>query len=103
MSLRATQISLLTLNLLSNLSAVAVVLIAWTDQRLLSWLGFACLLGATLLSRLTPLLYMVGIVAGPGLLAFALSGNRLAGLTTSIVVTLAFYVFTWQARSHASE
>lgn len=101
MSLRAAQISLFTLNTLSIGSALAVVVVAWGDQRNLSWLGIACLLATTLLIRLTPLFYMAGIVTGPGLFAFLLSDSLLAGLSTASLVTLTFYAFTWQARSRA--
>ena len=98
MSFRATQYSLFILNSAATLAAVATVLIAWNGDRTVAWLGIGSLVCATLLARASPLFYMVGVVAGPGLLAYALSDSRLTGALASVVVTLAFYLLTWQAR-----
>ena len=100
MSLKLAQISLLVLNILSTFAAVATVAISWNDNRTLAWFGIGALAAATVLGRLTPLFYMAGIIGGPGLLAYAMSGRGVAGLVASLVVTMAFYLFTWQARTH---
>jgi hypothetical protein len=98
MGLRGTQYSLFILNAAATLAAVATILIAWNGDRRVAWLGIGSLICATLLARASPLFYMVGVVTGPGLLAYAMTDSRLAGALASIVVTLAFYLFTWQAR-----
>jgi hypothetical protein len=92
---------LFVLNTVSTLAAIATTAITWDDNRTLAWLAIGAMVAATVLGRLTPLFYMAGIVAGPGLLAYAISDSGIAGLLTSLVVTLMFYVFSWQVRKHS--
>lgn len=79
MSFRATRASLFILNFVSTLAAVATTVVAWDDGRALVWLGVAALVAATVLARATPLFYMLGIVAGPCLFAYAVTDSRIAG------------------------
>jgi hypothetical protein len=100
MSLKVARFSLIVLNALATLAAIATIVAVWNDDRTLAGLAIAAVIAATVLGAITPLFYMVGIVAGPGLGVYALTGSWLAGLMTSAAVTAAFYLLSWQLRKH---
>ncbi len=96
MYLRLAQAGALMFNILGTLAPVAAAVLMWSDHRSLAWVSFGVFAVILLFGEKTPLLGVIGIVLGFGLLGYAVTEDRASGAVAAIVAGTIYYLIAWQ-------
>ena len=102
MNLQAAQLSAFAINTLGFFAPVVAAVLLWNDYRTLAYISIAALAILVLFSESLPLLALIGTMAGPALLIFALTESQIVAVLFGLGIGGVFHLISWQLHVAAS-